>query len=646
MRSLALGVWIAVVTSAALFSLFWRIDYLRPHAIWGALSLLSVFTPLVGLILLGGLRILRGSDRLSATGWLLIGVTPIFWVGGYLFQLNLSAQAREPLRLNKPFRVAVVWGSSVMDLEARRKYSRWIYGRHAVLMDKGQTPNAKRLVTEMDEHIEAMAGLLGQPVPDKEFPWVRGSLFGQNGRAVFRWALCGHSEDPGELTYLDRHEVAHTLITALGGPDHDPPFVFIEGWAESQSSDRDQQIQHLARRHRQQTTYSLRALVEPDWYGRGSGPVYWQGGPLAHYLMQRYSPEVFFELYAGVRPNSFDEDCQRILGSSWDNVESDFWEWIEEEAARLATNDESDTHPQYAPNVELGEGVNPDDWQTLVDGYQSSKGEAVLYPDDCAFVVHLEESRIEKNSEPNKWSFEFRAVFDNGKCWIAENYSQGNERFLMITQDRSADLSRDENAELKGWSRTSAFSSRVRREAIDLLKIYRNGSDPEYLLPLREHYSHEVTFRIESVVSPSNGNGDWSIEYTRKAAEVEPIHYRVTLNPQQRWWITSLRAQREPDYLLESETKNQLVGDLFMPVASSMHSKNDEGEYTCSLRLEPLSDTERLELQKYVESISQSSPATALERWRRFFAIAAIAFPAVGLLLVGIGRRKGTKAAR
>ena len=85
----------------------------------------------------------------------------------------------------------------------------------------------------MDSHLQAMAQLLGQPVPDYKFPWVRGSLFGLNSRAVVLWALCGDVDNPAELTHLDYHEMAHTLITTLAGTDHVPPFVLIEGWAES-----------------------------------------------------------------------------------------------------------------------------------------------------------------------------------------------------------------------------------------------------------------------------------------------------------------------------------------------------------------------------------------------------------------------------
>ena len=433
MRRLALCVWIAVIGCTAIFTWFWRIDYLRPHALWGLLSLLTVFVPLLGLVSIAAMRLIRGTDRVRAAGWLLIGATPVVWFGCYLFQLNVCAHAREPLSFSTPFRVAVVWASSMLDLEARRRYTRWTDGRHTVLMDRGQTPDAERLVAEMDDHIEAMCALLGEAVPDKELPWVRGPLFGQNGRAVFRWALCGHSDDPAELTYLDRHEIAHTLITALAGPFHDPPMLLIEGWAETQSSDRDRQIQSLAERHRNDTAYSLQELVGPDWYGRGSGPVYWQGGPLAHYLMQHYSPEIFFELYAGVRPGSFHQDCQRILGDSWVDVETEFWKWIEAEAARL-TKANPALQTQHTAQIELADDVDPDVWQTLVDGYQTSNRDSLTYPTDCAFVIHLEQNRINEDAVAEKRHYEFRAVFDEGECWIVEDYSRDGERFLLATE--------------------------------------------------------------------------------------------------------------------------------------------------------------------------------------------------------------------
>ena len=224
------------------------------------------------------------------------------------------------------------------DIEARWSYPRRTRGRIAVLIDDGRTPSPERLVAEMDSHIQAMSDLLGQPVPERELPWVRGSFLGLNRMSILCWALCGQDENPGELTRLDRHEVAHTLITVLSDPDHSPPSLLSEGWAESQERDRNVQIRYLAEKHKKGLTFSLQELVGADMYRRG-GPAYWEGGPVVLYLIQRYGPETFFRLYSGSREDSFHEDCQATLGNSWQTVEEDFWKWLEAEDELLAEAD-------------------------------------------------------------------------------------------------------------------------------------------------------------------------------------------------------------------------------------------------------------------------------------------------------------------
>ena len=115
-------------------------------------------------------------------------------------------------------RVAAVWGSSIFDVQAWWRYPSWTRGRHAVLIDDGRSPSPEKLAAEMDRHIQAMADLLGQPVPNKEFPWVRGSLFGFNGRALFLWAICAQV-DAGELTdNRGTGDAGETTISWQGRP--------------------------------------------------------------------------------------------------------------------------------------------------------------------------------------------------------------------------------------------------------------------------------------------------------------------------------------------------------------------------------------------------------------------------------------------
>jgi hypothetical protein len=384
---LALSVWIAVIGSIVLSTLFWRIGYFRPYFLWGILSLAAMLIPMAWLAIAALWRSVGGPCRLRAVGWLLVGATPLVATGAYVTRLVIDEHTIESVSVNPPARVAGVWMSTMFDVEARWRYPRWTRGRHVVLMDDGRAPSPEKLVAEMDDHIQAMADLLGQPVQNLEFPWVRGSIFGFHGCALGLWAMCGNqSKNPGELKGVDRHEVAHTFITGLSGPDQYPPGLLVEGWAVTQSRDRNKQVRNLAEERKQRRAQSLQEFVRPEGYRRGGVAVYSQGGPVVHYLIERYGGETFLRLYSGVRRDSFHRDCRAILGDSWETVEEDFWEWLDAEDELLAEADAE----QAEVHVELAQSVDPADWQALVEGYREANKDPLPLPSNTAFVLEGE----------------------------------------------------------------------------------------------------------------------------------------------------------------------------------------------------------------------------------------------------------------
>ena len=176
----------------------------------------------------------------------------------------------------------------------RRRLGSSFRGQHVELIDDDQTPDAEQLVRLMDDHIEDMSSLLGVTPPVETIGWVRGSMFGENGRATGRWALCGDDDNPASLTSLDRHEVAHSLIFLLDGPYGNTPTLLVEGWAESQSGIRDKMIRRLASDYRANNHITLDELVQPEWYNSTRNTVYSHGGPFAIFLLERYGGEKFF----------------------------------------------------------------------------------------------------------------------------------------------------------------------------------------------------------------------------------------------------------------------------------------------------------------------------------------------------------------
>ncbi len=551
-----------------------------------------------------------GPNRLRAIGWLLVGATPLVWLGAYFTNLSIVVITRDPIALNTPLRVTVTWASSVLDLEARWRYPRWIHGQHAVLMDAGLTPNAARLVSEMDDHLEAMAKLLGQSGPDYEFPWVRGSLLWFNGRAIFLWALCGHDDNPAELTHLDRHENAHTLMTALAGPDYDPPFVLLEGWAETQSADRDSQISSLAQKRNNGRAYSLKELVDPYWYGKGSGPVYWQGGPLVHYLLEHYGGEKFFEFYSGVRRSTFYDDCQAILGDSWESVENGFWKWIELEAQLIA---EKNPQEPAKPEIKFADSVNPADWQAMVSGYRNVVRVDESLPTNQTFLVEVDRVVTDQKTGLDKqpFHFEFRAVFRGDQFWVSDNYSRNQELFLLVSKERCATIWRDEDGVMKGWVKDPHSFRAVREQAIELIRLYLSVGDLDNLLPLSDRLRLQNAWKITELIRPEDGSDEpWRISYTTQTEDEETdVKCHAEVDPALDWTVVRYAAEKPGEWNSESESQYQrLNGDIFL-LSSSTHHSNGIDKVAVEIRVRPLTESEQIELIKRVEQAVEYAPS-------------------------------------
>src|SRR5262249_44726049 len=129
---------------------------------------------------------------------------------------------------------------------------------------------ARAQVTAMDRHVRGLEARLGRTFSGR-IHWVRGPLlgkqFGLNG-------LCSGSL-PGEihpdaegLTWLDRHEVAHCVMSPFAPlVSTEPPTVLSEGWARANmgSAPIDLSIAAWSEAERGNTP-SLRELTGPERY--------------------------------------------------------------------------------------------------------------------------------------------------------------------------------------------------------------------------------------------------------------------------------------------------------------------------------------------------------------------------------------------
>ncbi|MHB1559600.1 MAG: hypothetical protein ACYC61_19300 [Isosphaeraceae bacterium] len=66
----------------------------------------------------------------------------------------------------------------------------------------------------------------------------------------------------------------------------------------------------------------LRQLTGAGWYHRHQVPVYIYGAPLVDFLLRRFGPEKFLELYTSCRVSTFDADCRRVLGLDVDGLDA------------------------------------------------------------------------------------------------------------------------------------------------------------------------------------------------------------------------------------------------------------------------------------------------------------------------------------
>jgi len=647
---LALSVWLSVVVSIALFTIFGCVGMLRPHAFWGFFSVVLVLIPLVWLTILSLGRMVRGPNRRQATGWLLVGATPIIWISTFLTDARIRSDDRYAVKSQSaPLRVTAVWVSSIFDIYARLCYPRWTHGRHTVLIDDGTITHPEKLVTDMDRHIRAMSDLLGQPVPAVEIAWVRGPLLRLKGKAILCWALTGRNEDPNSVTSLDRHEVAHTVITVLSEPDHRPPTLLKEGWATSQSRDRQAQIRHLAKERREGSAYSLKELTGPDMYERNLGPVYWVGGPVVHFLMERYGPEFFFKLYSSSRKDNFFNNCQKILGHSWEEVEKHFWAWLEAEEAKLVEADGQESKETPQIRIELTESVTQTDWQAIVDGIRTTHKDMTDFPSNTSFILEGEQTEADTEAPGSikHAGFEFRAIFENDQLWIFENGQSMPQvdRYLMCSPAGCANLRRNDSGSFDGRVRRNWFYTRrsIHDRASKLFSFYLWGMTPTNLPPFQEEPRTDGICRIERIVRPDEtGEKKWRIDFTWRSKELnQDMHYQVELDATHNWGITRNMSGRPEGWRTETTAEFGLIGNSVLPVKLYSLSSGNQGEFSAQWRLRTMSEGEKKELKQRIEKAARSIPRSAFRSLQISLRAIALLAPLIGVTLLGIRPDQG-----
>jgi hypothetical protein len=371
MRRFSRLAWLAVVVWIGWLGLMgllggMLVGHVRHPHFLPVTAVLAVFVG-AGLVLvtLGTWRVLRGPGRLGALTCLLLGTPPLLFFAGH-FLYGLKAGYGRTVDIDLPIKALVPLGESVMDLEARFRYTRRTVGEKVVMIS-GEVPRAREQVAAMDRHVRALERRLGLTTRGR-IHWVRGPLLGMDGKAIYGICLgsrpgANPTDDEG-LTGLDRHEVAHCVIGNHMDVDTDPPAVLSEGWAEANSGlDPTALMSRLVSARENGRSFSLAELTGPDWYNRHEWPVYNRGGPLVNFLLKTYGPERFVRLYLTCRQATFADDVRRVLGVTVDDLDAAFWADVERCVGR------GDTREALLRRLKTGPGVEPSAWQAFLDEY-------------------------------------------------------------------------------------------------------------------------------------------------------------------------------------------------------------------------------------------------------------------------------------
>ena len=228
---------------------------------------------------------------------------------------------------------------------------------------------ARALVAAMDRHVRALEARLGRTTRGT-IHWVRGPLLGHRASRHDR-PLPGEPAGPGggrcRGPVRDRPPRGRALRArpARCSARFDPPALLTEGWAEAnQGTDPVDQARSARDNLSLGTGFSLRQLTGPEWYDRHDWPVYLHGAPLVNFLLRRFGPERFLQLYTTCSQSTFESDCRRILGLDLDGLDAAYRADVERMADSAGSIEQ-----RRLERLRLAPGVDAAEWKAFLADY-------------------------------------------------------------------------------------------------------------------------------------------------------------------------------------------------------------------------------------------------------------------------------------
>jgi hypothetical protein len=356
------GAWLGALGLAAA---------LTASGIWNANPIFGVglsvlmLSGLLGLVVAAAVRLIRGPRRDRALAGLLVGTAPFWFLAGHILMairpaFNLHVPPGWPSKVFSPL------ARPLLDLEARWFYPERTPGKW-VTMVGAKASDARVLVAAMDRHVEASLARLDQSAT-WPIVWYRGPIFGLRQCAIYDMAIGSevglYPRGADGLTDVDRHEIAHCVITRNCTARSDPPRVLMEGWARANQGTPAEELADTAWDDREKgLSLTLRELVAPDWYWYSGPAAYHQGAPLVNYLLRVYGPKQFLKLYTACHQATFESDLRASLGLGLDELDAAYWADIE----RIVR-----TGPparRWLKGLKLAPGIDPAAWDAFLADY-------------------------------------------------------------------------------------------------------------------------------------------------------------------------------------------------------------------------------------------------------------------------------------
>ncbi|MCA9135195.1 MAG: hypothetical protein KDB00_00515 [Planctomycetales bacterium] len=585
--------------------------------------------------------------RIAVLGWLLIGMYPPGFFSAQWVKASLTFRDRRATELPVYQRVCTVWLSSLLDANAHARLS--VYpGKHVILANQREIVDAQDLLVSMDRHVVEMCELLGQE-PPSNVAWMRASFLGFDGLSFGPWGIAKADQDGAGVTALDRHEVAHAVITELAGRNHDPPRFFSEGWAESQSADRDQMILALDGNNESTPFLKVDDLLDDHWYRASRSPVYLFGGPFVTYLLERFDGATFLSLYRGVRRKSFRDDVRRILGVPWSDIESDFWIWLASEAERIRQSpDHVDTAAEMDQRFELefADETDRENWRRLTELYAQTIWADNRLPDH----LHLSmTANVVAENDQNSLDRSLGVCVDDGQCFVhyeADSPAFRSSVFILAADDCFAMVSRRGDEDLEVDASGIGGKETVLQAISNYVEMGRgvDDLDPGRCIPLSRQSSRgNFRTRVDEIIAPIDDERIWKVKLVQWLQGSEsPFGTEVWLDETHQLavvksiqWIESKPPHSTSTTLFPKD------GQLFFPITMTFSGNRDgeDGGYHGQVTMRQLDESEVTLLKQQVTSSTAIAKSVSDRRWYDFMPMLASGMLLLGIAGAMLGRR-------